>query len=119
MKKLFTWLILHAAISTLPSSACTNLIVGKEATGGKSVFVTYSADNYGSFGSISEIKQHSHIIQMHGFYVDEAKKYVFFDLIFDFEEKDPNSVIQEITNKMKERFTGFEFNVILDTHFAD
>ncbi|MBQ9363017.1 MAG: C69 family dipeptidase [Bacteroidaceae bacterium] len=52
MKKLFTLLVLHAAISTLPSSACTNLIVGKEASGGKSVFVTYSADNYGTFGSM-------------------------------------------------------------------
>ena len=56
---------------------------------------------------------------MHGFYVDEIKKVVFFDLIFDFEEKDPHMIIDNITSKMKEKFPDFFFNVVLDTDFSD
>ncbi|MBQ9640840.1 MAG: C69 family dipeptidase [Bacteroidaceae bacterium] len=52
MKRLITLIIILSALSMMPSSACTNLIVGKEASGGKSVFITYSADNYGTFGSM-------------------------------------------------------------------
>ncbi|MBQ9513539.1 MAG: cation transporter [Clostridia bacterium] len=66
-----------------------------------------------------ELKNYESIVQMHGFYVDEIKKVVFFDLIFDFEEKDPHMIIDNITSKMKEKFPDFFFNVVLDTDFSD
>ena len=52
MKKLLTLLILQSSLFILQSQACTNLIVGKEAADGKAVYVTYSADNYGTYGSM-------------------------------------------------------------------
>ena len=50
MKKIVSLFILQFSIFTLHTQACTNLIVGKQAAGGKSVYVTYSADNYGTYG---------------------------------------------------------------------
>ena len=65
------------------------------------------------------ISNYENIIQIHGFYVDEIKKIVLFDLIFDFNEKDTNGIVCEITNKLKEKFSDFDFNIIIDTDFAD
>ena len=47
-----TLLALGILLQALPTHACTNLIVGKAASADGSVFVTYSADDYGSFGSM-------------------------------------------------------------------
>ena len=41
---LFSWLVAFAGM------ACTNLIVGKKASADGSVMITYSADDYGSYG---------------------------------------------------------------------
>ena len=48
-------LILCAALmiaTVYPASACTNFIVGKSASTDGSVIVSYSADSYGSFGTL-------------------------------------------------------------------
>ncbi len=66
-----------------------------------------------------EIKKYETITQMHGFFVDEAKKIVLFDLIFDFDEKNPHDIISIITETMKNEFPSFNFNVVLDTDFSD
>lgn len=47
MKKILTMVALCLAMKGL---ACTNLIVGKGASADGSVMITYSADDYGSFG---------------------------------------------------------------------
>ena len=41
---LFSWLVAFAGM------ACTNLIVGKKASADGSVMITYSSDDYGSYG---------------------------------------------------------------------
>ena len=68
---------------------------------------------------LNELKNYEHIIQMHGFYVDEVKKLVLFDIIFDFDEKDQSGVVCEISKKLKEEFSDFDFNIIVDTDFSD
>ena len=55
MKKLLTLIvttILQSSFIISYSLACTNIIVGKQASQDGSVLVTYSADNYGTYGSM-------------------------------------------------------------------
>ncbi len=50
-KRLFVFLSLVTAVAARPP-ACTNLIVGKNASADGSVIVSYSADSYGMFGEL-------------------------------------------------------------------
>lgn len=55
MKKLLPYLLSGALLACLgllpaPAGACTNLIVGRDASADGSVIVTYSADDYGMYG---------------------------------------------------------------------
>ena len=65
------------------------------------------------------IKTHKCIIQMHGFYVDEKVNTVYFDLIFDFDEKKPERIVKEIKHEIKKDFPQYEYNVIIDTDFSE
>ena len=65
------------------------------------------------------IGKYPHVIQTHGFYVDEENKYVMFDVIFDFDETDTDGAIENIKKELKTKFEDFEFNIIVDTDFTD
>lgn len=65
------------------------------------------------------IKKHKSIIQMHGFYVDEKVNSVYFDLIFNFDEKEPRQIVKEIKHEIKKDFPQYEYNVIIDTDFSE
>lgn len=53
MNKIRFVILLVVTLSYLqPSSACTNLIVGKKASADGSVFITYADDLYGKYGSL-------------------------------------------------------------------
>ena len=51
LKRLYT-LLLFALTATWSAMACTNLIVGKNASADGSTIVSYSADSYGLFGEL-------------------------------------------------------------------
>ena len=76
---------------------------------------------------VKEIKQYTSslvkvdkdIIQMHGFYVDEDKKLITFDLIIDHEVKNPNSKIAWIITRLKEKYPEYSFYIIQDSDFSD
>ncbi|MCF0202481.1 MAG: C69 family dipeptidase [Bacteroidaceae bacterium] len=53
-------LFILAIAFAAPSSACTNYIVGKDASKTGAVMCTYSADSYGSFGSLHFIPAAKH-----------------------------------------------------------
>ena len=65
------------------------------------------------------IKKEKGINQMHGFYVDDIKKLITFDLIFDFSFEKPQKKIAEIIAQLKEKYPEYTFYIIQDTDFSD
>ena len=64
-------------------------------------------------------KKKKGIHQLHGFYFDDAKKLITFDLIFDFKYDNPQKKIAELVNKLKEKYPAYTFYIIQDTDFSD
>eukprot|EP00833_Pecoramyces_ruminatium_P001266 jgi/Orpsp1_1/1175298/evm.model.c7180000053333.1 len=58
------------------------------------------------------------ITQIHGFYVDESKNIITFDLVFDFKHKNPQKKIAELTTTLHEKYPEYTFYIIEDTNFS-
>lgn len=67
----------------------------------------------------SLIEKEEQINQMHGFYVDEEKMLITFDLIFDFNCEKPQVKIAELVNTLKAKYPEYLFYIIQDTDFSD
>ena len=65
------------------------------------------------------IEKEEGINQIHGFYIDEEKKIISFDLIFDFKFEKPQLKIAELVNTLKEKYPEYTFYIIQDTDFSD
>ena len=65
------------------------------------------------------IKNEEGINQIHGFYLDEDKKLITFDLIFDFKYDKPQKKIAELISHLKEKYKDYSFYIIQDTDFSD
>lgn len=84
----------------------------------------YAANDKGEHGEIKEllgkvIKESPEIIQMHGFYVDDDTKNIFFDLIIDFKAKNVEEIQKKVVEKIKEKYPEYNYNVILDLDVSD
>ena len=84
----------------------------------------YAANDKGEHGEIKKtlsniVKGNTEIIQMHGFYVDEDTKDIFFDLIIDFKAKNPEEIQKRVVEKIKEKYPDYNYNVILDLDVSD
>ena len=65
------------------------------------------------------IRGREHILQMHGFYVDEKKKLISCDLVFSFDEKEVDRVAEEIAKEIMAQHPGYKVNIVPDTDFSD
>ena len=65
------------------------------------------------------IKKEEGINQIHGFYVDDERNLITFDLIFDFKYEKPQVKIAELINHLKEKYPKYSFYIIQDTDFSD
>ena len=65
---------------------------------------------------IAEIPE---ILQMHGFYVDDDKMLVSFDLIIDFQSERMHEIRDSLTEQMKQLYPAYDFAVIFDSDFSD
>ena len=84
----------------------------------------YASNETGKFKDIKTylvnlLNNYENLIQMHGFYVDEEEKLISFDLIFNFDELDAEKKVEEIKNKMKEKYPEYNFYIIIDTDISD
>ena len=64
-------------------------------------------------------KEYHNIIQIHGFYLNEESKEVSFDVVFNFDEKNPQEIIQQISQKLSDLYPHYHFSVIIDTDFSE
>ena len=65
------------------------------------------------------ISNYDCILQMHGFYVDVLKDSVMFDLIIDFEEKEPEKIKEEVIKEISNKYPQYEYQIIIDNDFSD
>lgn len=62
---------------------------------------------------------HEHVMQMHGFYLNEEKKTIRFDLIISFDAGNRKEVFCEVIQDVKKAYPDYELQVVLDTDFSE
>lgn len=62
---------------------------------------------------------HNGILQMHGFYLDEAEKIISFDIIIDFSIKNREELYKTIYDEIQQKFAGYKVNIALDVDISD
>ena len=64
------------------------------------------------------VKTNKDITQVHGFYVDEEKNLITFDIIVDY-GKNEEEIRDSIVKDLKEKFPEFNYYIVIDNDFAD
>lgn len=62
---------------------------------------------------------HEHVLQMHGFYLNEDKKTIRFDVIISFDAKDRKKVYSEIISELNKEYPDYQLQVVMDTDFSE
>ncbi|MDO4400155.1 MAG: cation diffusion facilitator family transporter [Coriobacteriia bacterium] len=65
------------------------------------------------------VAKEPHILQVHGFYVDEQAKFVNFDLIVGFDDPNRYATFKSVLDEMKRRFPDYRFNAVMDSDISD
>lgn len=65
------------------------------------------------------VVDHKHILQLHGFYVDEERKRITFDVVVDFDEKDREGLVAHIIGDVKAVLPEYEVVVAIDSDISD
>lgn len=89
------------------------LTLGVYATGNSSELLTAVRNEAAAFAA-----QRKEILQLHGFFCDEAAKEVLFDMIVDF-DADAAAVSEEMKTAMEKAFPGYRFDIVLDSDYSD
>ena len=65
------------------------------------------------------VVDHKHILQLHGFYVDEERKRITFDVVVDFDEQDREGLVAHIIGDVKAVLPEYEVVVAIDSDISD
>lgn len=84
----------------------------------------YAANDKGKYKDlykdiINEKNKYEDIKQIHGFYVDEETKSIFFDVIINFENENPIEIQKSIIKNLEKKYPDYKFNIIVDSDFSD
>ena len=63
-------------------------------------------------------EKHEHVLQMHGFYVDEVDRTIRFDVVVSFDAPDENALAENIRKETMERYPGYDVSIIIDHDIA-
>lgn len=62
---------------------------------------------------------HEHVMQMHGFYVNEEKKTIRFDVVISFDAHDRHAVYRDVLQQVSELYPDYMLQVAMDTDFSE
>ena len=65
------------------------------------------------------VAKEPHILQVHGFYVDEQAKFANFDLIVGFDDPNRHATFKTVVDEMHRRFPDYRFNAVMDSDISD
>ena len=65
------------------------------------------------------VMDHENVLQMHGFYIDEKRKRITFDIIIDFDDEDRDGLYRHILEDVQKAAPGYEIKVTLDRDVSD
>ena len=62
---------------------------------------------------------HEYALQMHGFYFNDNKKTIRFDVVVSFDAADRQAVYRDISEKVAKKYPEYELQIVLDTDFSE
>ena len=65
------------------------------------------------------VHSYKSVLQMHGFYANKKEKYINFDIIIDFEDREKNRIYSEIYDKLQEEYPDFKIIITMDMDVSD
>lgn len=65
------------------------------------------------------VHEHKDILQMHGFYLNEEKKQMRFDIIVSFDAPNMRTMFDHVVADVREAFPGYDVQAQLDTDISD
>ncbi|WP_026494839.1 cation diffusion facilitator family transporter [Butyrivibrio sp. WCD3002] len=65
------------------------------------------------------IKKHEHIKQIHGFYLDEVRDRVSFDMVVTFDEKDVEKLRRDVYDELRAEFPEYDYIINIDRDISD
>jgi len=67
--------------------------------------------------AIKIIQQYPNITQLHGFYIDETRNLINFDLVISFDEKDTDGLVKKVTDELNNKYEDYTFFVNVDRDY--
>lgn len=88
----------------------------------RAILGIYACNSTGEYAYIHKklselVEHHPEILQVHGFYVDQAAKHIDFDLVIDF-DTDADALREHIVSEMQECYPNYTYKVITDIDYA-
>jgi len=65
------------------------------------------------------VHEHKDILQMHGFFIDEAEKIMRFDIVVSFDSPNMQAMYNHVVNDVKEAFPDYDVQVQFDFDISD
>ena len=65
------------------------------------------------------VMSHAHILQIHGFYYDQAEKKIRFDIVVSFSAPDRHQVYSEVCAEVQKAYPDFTLQIAMDTDFSE
>ncbi len=65
------------------------------------------------------VMSNDHVLQMHGFYVDEKRKIINFDVIIEFAAEDRKKIFGEIVDQIRAEFPEYKIELTMDADMTD